>query len=177
MREIEHRRHSWRLPAGTHLTQQGVDLARRVGETMGEFDFVVTSELPRAIETAVAMGYAVDRTEGLLSEIGVGVEDELDWTSGAAGFARAAALGGATATACRAQADLLVSIAASLSPDGRALVVSHGGIIEEGVVGLLPGEDFSNWGPSCERCEGVLIRFDGLKCLGAALLRLPSDWQ
>ena len=69
MPEIEHRRHSWRSPTGVHLTQQGVELARRVGETMGKFDIVITSDLPRAFETAIAMGYAVDSQAKALAKI------------------------------------------------------------------------------------------------------------
>ena len=85
---------------------------------MGKFDLVVTSDLPRAFETALAMGYAVDRQEKLLSEIGEGVEDEVDWTLGCAGFARAARLAGATAKACAAQATFLRSIALALRATG-----------------------------------------------------------
>jgi broad specificity phosphatase PhoE len=177
MPEIEHRRHSWREPPGEHLTQKGVDLARRTGEAMGRFDLVVTSELPRAFETAIAMGYAVDRTEKILSASGEGTEAEIDWTLGCAEFARGYALGGATTRACRAQAEFLSTVAASLPPDGRALLVSHGGIIEEGVVGLLPEHPYDNWGPACERCEGVILRFDGDRCVGAEILRLPGEWQ
>ena len=92
-------------------------------------------------------------------------------------FARANALGKVTTKSCRKQAGLLRTIAASLPADGRALLVSHGGIIEAGVVGLLPEHDYSAWGPACERCEGVLMRFDGDVCTGAGVLRLPSGWQ
>ena len=177
MPEIEHRRHSWREPPGEHLTQKGVDLARRVGEAMGRFDLVVTSDMPRAFETAIAMGYAVDRQEPVLGYAAPSWEDEVDWTLGCAEFARGFALGGATTRACRAQADLLRRIAAELPANGRALVVSHGGIIEAGVAGLLPRYDYSDWGLSCERCEGVLMRFDGINCVDAGLLRLPDGRQ
>ena len=172
MPEIEHRRHSWRVPGAKHLTQQGVDLARRTGETMGRFDLVVTSDIPRAFETAIAMGYAVDRQEEQLGKLGKGVEDEIDWELGFAEFARAYGKGKATMLACRIHAALLRSIAAKLPPDGRALLVSHGGIIEAGVVGLLPDLDYSTWGASCERCEGVRLHFNGDVCTGAEVLRL-----
>jgi broad specificity phosphatase PhoE len=177
MPEIEHRRHSWRVPGGKHLTQQGVDLARRVGEAMGRFDLVITSDVPRAFETAIAMGYAVDRQEELLGKLGKGVEDEVDWELGFAEFARGYARGKATAMACRVHAAFLRSLAAKLQPEGRAMLVSHGGIIEAGVVGLLPDLDYSAWGLACERCEGALMHFDGDVCIGAEPLRLPAGWQ
>src|SRR5512139_4126284 len=102
---IEHRRHSWREPPGEHLTQAGVALARRVGGAMASFDLVVTSHLPRAFETAIAMGYAVDRQEELLGDDG-GIADEADWTLGCAELARAYRQGNRAARACRAQAAL-----------------------------------------------------------------------
>ncbi|MGE3073051.1 MAG: histidine phosphatase family protein [Dehalococcoidia bacterium] len=176
MLEIEHRRHSWRLPDGTHLTQAGVELARRVGETMGSFDLVVSSHIPRAFETAIAMGYAVDRQEELLGDDG-GIAGELDWTLGCAEFARACAVSDRVARVCGAQAELLRSIARDLPRDGRALLVSHGGIIEQGVVGLLPGFQFEPWGRAFARCEGVLLQFEGTECVGAQQLRLPDGWQ
>jgi broad specificity phosphatase PhoE len=168
---IEHRRHSWRWPTGKHLTQEGVDLARRVGETMGGFDLVVTSNLPRAYETAIAMGYAVDRKEKLLAVLDVA--EDCDWTLGCPEFARSARESKTTAKACRNQARFLSEIAASLAPDGRALLVSHGGVIEAGVAGLLPDYDYSAWGPACERCEGVRLHFDGDVCVSAEILRIP----
>jgi broad specificity phosphatase PhoE len=63
MRRIEVRRHSITEKSrgsGSHLSQEGVALARRVGSSLGSFASVVTSASPRAIETALAMGYAVD---------------------------------------------------------------------------------------------------------------------
>ena len=65
MRYLEHRRHSMRVQPGQHLNQAGVALARRVGETMGPFALVVTSTLPRAYETAIAMGRQEGTIRGL----------------------------------------------------------------------------------------------------------------
>src|SRR5215213_8336379 len=119
---IEHRRHSWRSN-GIHLTQQGIDLARRVGETMGKFDIVITSDLPRAYETAIAMGYAVDSQAKALSKFGKGVETEMAWEKGAVEVQRGYALGDRTAKGCRRQAKLLRQIALALPPHGSALLV------------------------------------------------------
>src|SRR4051812_18346376 len=79
VRTIEHRRHTMRAKPGQHLTQEGVDLARRVGDGMGRFDRVVTSRVPRAYETAIAMGYAVDEQVEALSATPAGVGAEGDW--------------------------------------------------------------------------------------------------
>ena len=67
MRYLEVRRHSKRSRPNQHLTQWGVALARGLGSQIGPFDRVVTSPLPRCVETAVAMGFAVDETIGQLA--------------------------------------------------------------------------------------------------------------
>ena len=72
MRWLEVRRHSLTKKGaargrGSHLSAEGVMLARLVGASLGPFAFVVTSASPRAIETALAMGLAVDDTMELPS--------------------------------------------------------------------------------------------------------------
>ncbi len=96
MRIIDHRRHTMRVKPGDHLSQPGVDLARRVGGTMGRYEIVITSLVPRAFETAIAMGFAVDEQWSVLFTP-PGIEDEVDWEKGCAEFARAARLGGVAA--------------------------------------------------------------------------------
>lgn len=62
MKTLELRRHSFRKQGGgSQLSQQGVTYARRLGATLGPFAYVVTSVVPRARETAIAMGFAVDQ--------------------------------------------------------------------------------------------------------------------
>jgi broad specificity phosphatase PhoE len=170
---IDHFRHSIRNPPDEHLTLEGVRLARRVGETLPEYDLVATSPIPRAIETAIAMGYGVDQIHWTLGTM-MFADKEMDWEQGFAVFAEAARRGGLTTHAAQCHADFLRTIAAELAPDGRALVVSHGGIVELGVVGLLPGLDYISWGGVCERCEGVRLYFEGDRCTHAELLRLAS---
>src|SRR6266581_2060501 len=61
MQTLEIRRHSMRkLGGGSQLSQEGVAYARRLGAAMGPFACVATSVVPRARETAIAMGFAVD---------------------------------------------------------------------------------------------------------------------
>src|SRR6476646_1675384 len=45
---------------GSHLSSEGVAAARAVGMRVGPATYVVASEAPRTLETAIAMGYAVD---------------------------------------------------------------------------------------------------------------------
>ena len=79
MKTLEIRRHSIRSPLGEHLNQTGVTLARLVGQSIGPFDRVVTSTLPRAFETAIAMGFAVDEQNELMSTYGGAVSNEAPW--------------------------------------------------------------------------------------------------
>ena len=66
----------------------GVDLARRIGENCAPFARVVASVVPRARETALAMGFAVDQELVTLLAGDDGAYDEIgafDWSSGLSG--------------------------------------------------------------------------------------------
>ena len=87
MRILEIRRHTMRTKPGQHLSQAGVDLARLVGMRVGPFDRVITSTIPRAFETAIAMGFAVDEQ---LDQIARMPDDvEVPWPADFAEWARA----------------------------------------------------------------------------------------
>jgi broad specificity phosphatase PhoE len=174
VRTIEHRRHTMRRKPGKHLSQAGVDRARRVGEALGHFDLVVTSSVARAFETAIAMGYAVDERLDELAAIPDEVMDEVDWWKGCAAFARAAPRGGAVADYCREMGRLMRGLAKRLPDGGRALVVSHGGIVEAATVGALPDFDYTSFGHSCSFCEGTRLFFDGGHFVSAEILRVPE---
>lgn len=78
-----------RSKPGAHLSQEGVTLARFIGQGLGPFDRVVTSTLPRAFETAIAMGFAVDEQIELMSTYGYDVEHEVPWPQSFAVYAKA----------------------------------------------------------------------------------------
>jgi broad specificity phosphatase PhoE len=174
MRILETRRHSMRAIPGSHLTQAGVDLARRIGSTIGPFDRVITSDLPRAFETAIAMGFAVDEQLDALSMIVAGVEDEINWDAGFAEWARVIKQGGAAARFAQAQAKLLRSIVRALPENGRALVVSHGGIVEAGTFGCLLPDIPPMGGAYCGYCEGARLVFDGDRVINFEILRASN---
>ena len=178
MRELELRRHTMRVQPGQHLSQAGVDLARRVGDTMGRFDRVLTSDVPRAFETAIAMGFAVDEQVAAFGSLGDDVDREVEgqggWQGGCASFQRAARLGGATARYVRELARRLRQLVETLPDGGRGLVVSHGGIVEAQAVGCLPDWDWSGWTQSAGYCEGVRLRFDGGQVVSAEPLRVAA---
>ena len=59
-----------------------------------------------------------------------------------------------------------------VSESRSALVINHGGVVELGVVGCLPGFDFSSWGGSVEYCEGARLYWDEDKFVKAEVLRV-----
>ncbi|MGO8949099.1 MAG: hypothetical protein ACLQUY_15920 [Ktedonobacterales bacterium] len=79
-------------------------MARRIGETVGPCDLVLTSPSPRAIETALAMGYAVDACSDVLGEMPeafvqeIGHHERWAWAEPFAVFAEVIARGGAMAS-------------------------------------------------------------------------------
>ena len=172
MRYIEIRRHTLRVKPGQHLSQEGVTLARRVGETSGPFRRVITSTVPRAFETAIAMGFAVDEQIETLSEMGHEMDAAIAWPTSFASIAQAIRTNEAAGKFARAQARLLRSIAKLLPEGGAALVISHGGIVEAAAIGCLPEADHVAWGPYCDCCEGVRLAFDGEQFIGAEILRV-----
>lgn len=173
---LEVRRHSMRPKPGDHLSQAGVSLARLVGETMRPtFDRVMTSTLPRAFETAIAMGYAPGEQVEWLTTYGDAVEFEVPYPQTFAAYAAARKNGWAVAAFAEEQAYLWREVVLELPEDGAALLVSHGGVIELGAIGcLMAGDvptDFAAWGGYLSYCEGVRLHFTGDKCVRAEVLR------
>ena len=172
MKTIEIRRHSIRSIPGDHLNQAGVSLARRVGEGVGPFDRVVTSTLPRAFETAISMGFAVDEQVELMSTYGADVEREIPWPQSFASYARAVK----RKPAARGYADQLSSyyatLAERLEEGGAALVINHGGIVELGVTASFPDADYESWGDAVYYCEGARLFWQDGKCIDSELLRV-----
>jgi broad specificity phosphatase PhoE len=174
MRTLEVRRHTMRTRPGKHLSQAGVTLARRCGESMGPFDRVITSKLPRAYETAIAMGFAVDDRIGLLASISDAVGEEFDWTGGFPAVATAVAAGGETARYADRLARRWQAMLDDLRDGSRVLAISHGGIIEAGAVGCLPGAGHAAWGRALDYCEGVRLVHDGGRFVDIEVIRLTD---
>ncbi len=178
MRYLEVRRHSKRVRSGQHLSRWGVLLARRVGDELGPFDRVVTSPLPRCLETAVAMGFAVDETiEALAGADGRGEgfpqAEEVDWSAGWAGMAAQVHRGGPLASFAAGQAARWREVVRALPEGGRALLIGHGGAFLSGAaICFRPEADYGAWGAGSSYCEGVLIEFDGESVAGMEPLRV-----
>jgi len=157
---------------GVHLTQEGVALARRVGQDMGPFDRVVTSTLPRAFETAIAMGFAVDEQVELMSSYSDAVEREAPWPQSFAAYANALQRGKAAAKYAEALARFYTDLVNSVAEERSALAVNHGGVVEMGVVACFRDAEYASWGEAVSYCEGARLFWEDGKFVNAELLRV-----
>ena len=168
MRWLEVRRHSLTRKGsarghGSHLSAAGVALARKVGESMGPFAYVVTSVSPRAIETAIAMGFAVDDTIELPSGYVPGEVDHHDqwrWPRPYRTYAELIARPSGLAAVAEAHRLAWTDVIEALPDDAAGLVVGHGGGIEPGLVACLPDTAHESWGELFSHCDGARLGFD-----------------
>ncbi len=155
MKIIEFRRHSIRIRPSPHLTQEGVMKARKVGDTLGEFNLVLSSNAPRAVETAVAMGYAVDKIVDEISKALPEIEDEVTWGMDFVQYRDAIRKGCKTAEYATKMVLFVKDIANLISEGESALVVGHGGWLEITTIGCFPQEEYEKWGDPLDTCEGI----------------------
>lgn len=167
MRILEVRRHSMRKSGGgSQLSQEGVDYARALGATLGPYACVVASVVPRARETAIAMGFAVDyelvplaADEATYAEMG-----ESRWWLAASPFQALALLmveKGALWRYGNAVAALWRDILTGISDGSAALLIGHSGELQIGVVACIPDTNYATWGAPFGHCEGARLIFDG----------------
>jgi broad specificity phosphatase PhoE len=186
MRTIEIRRHAYTKKGegrgkGSHLSTEGVALARQIGGEIGPFDLVLTSPVPRALETAVAMGFAVNDQLEALADLSPAVVEELGhhdrwaWDLPFATFAHFVRRGGPTTRMGARQREAWVCALESVPTDGRVLIISHGRIIESGLVTCIPDGNFAAWGTSFHHCEGVRMTFEESRFQGVQLLRVTPQ--
>jgi broad specificity phosphatase PhoE len=180
MRWLEVRRHSLTKQdaargRGSHLSAEGVALARLVGVSLGPFAAVVTSASPRAVETAVAMGFAVDDTVDLPSGYVPGeVEhhDQWRWRQPYRTYAGLLGRGGGLAAVAEAHRATWTRVVEGVPEGAAALVVCHGGGIEPALVVCLPDADHGSWGAPFAHCDGARLGFDG-RFVGVQFRRAP----
>ena len=167
MKTLEIRRHSIRKSGGgSQLSQQGVDHARKLGAFLGPFAQVVTSVVPRARETAIAMGFAVDyELVTLTSDEDMYAEVERSrWWEASQPFsvlAQLIAAQGATWRYGHTLVALWRDILTSIPEGAAALVIGHSGELEIGLVACFPHADHSDWGAPFGVCEGARLVFSG----------------
>jgi len=168
---IELRRHSMRNIPGVHLNKAGVTLARRIGNSMGKFNMVITSSLPRAYETAIAMGYAVDEQLEAFADMSSAIPWSAD--GNIEPIANAVRHNPAATEYVQQQLEILQAITQALPNNGTALVISHGGIVESHAIALAPEANHASWGKTFSYCEGARLWFEDERCVRVEILRQP----
>jgi len=167
---LEIRRHSLRNQPNEHLNQEGVALARVTGQNIGPFDLVITSKFTRALETAVAMGFAVNEQITLISSYGrYDVDKEVPWPQPFSVYAEAMQANGAAAKYARKLAKYYEGMMDRITNGRAALAVHHGG-----VVACLPETDFESWGGPIDYCEGVRLHWEDDKFVRGEVLRISK---
>lgn len=172
MKTIEIRRHSIRDRSSQDLSEAGVALARLIAEEMGSFQRVVTSEVPRAFQTAIAMGFKVDERVALLNTYGDAIEAEIPWPASFSEYTAPVLRGSAPMRYAKRIAEFYGHLAESLPEEGAALVITHGGVVEIGAVACLPSADHVAWGGYVECCEGMRLFWENGKFVDAQVLRV-----
>ncbi len=138
----------------SHLAQAGIEQARAASAWCDRFDYVVTSPLPRAYETAIAMGFAVDRTQPQIQEHSEQIMNDVQWDGGYAGWATAYRSKPSIIAYTDHVGSLLREWLSKVPDGGSLLVVTHGGIVEAMAVGLAPGDDLVAMGAGAGYAEG-----------------------
>ncbi len=183
MKYVEVFRHSKR-GEGKGLSEEGREMARRARAVLApHYDLAVSSPKERAWETLEAFGFeryevdeaftAVNPWEPFDTEVSK-VAKERGITPLAACWAVPEAL-----NYLRLQGETFLSavkrIARKLPEEGRALVVSHGGILEAAALHGTPRYHLDELEGEIGFCEAVVFKFDGDKLMAVELKRLPKN--
>lgn len=171
MKTIEHRRHTMRVQPGQHLSQAGVTLARRLGQTLGPFARVVTSPVIRAYETAIAMGFAVHDLRDELKMMPDAVEEVVPYPSPFAAWASAMRTNPLVQAYGNMLSEFMQGVLDEIDDGDSALLISHGGIVEASAIACYPDYDWASAGPELSYCEGVQMVFVGAQCTAVTMLR------
>lgn len=165
-----------RRKPGSHLSKAGIKLARYAGSDLGPFSHVATSTIPRAIETAIAMGYEINETLELCGDLPNSVFDDVGWPRCFDSVSKSVKQSIILQNYSSTQAACWTSILRKIPDSTSALLISHGCILELGAVGCLPEANHSEWGDAIGYCEGVKLSFD-TEFIDCELLRMPAKYR
>ncbi len=161
---------------GSHLSAQGVALARRIGAGIGPCDRVYVSLEQRTLETALAMGFAVDAALEFSCGYVAGEFEhhaQWDWDQPYVCLAELLVAGGRLGARAAADAALWGELVSAAPPGGQVLVVSHGGSIEPVLVACMPEADHTAWGQAFAHGDGVVLTHEGGRFVEAVFRRAP----
>jgi broad specificity phosphatase PhoE len=183
MKYVEVYRHSKR-GQGKGLSEEGKQLARRTRATLSpHYDLCVSSPKERARETMEAFGFSHYEVDEAFTAVN-------PWEPFHEAVQKLAKdLGTIPLAACwevpealnylRMQGETMIGavrrIARKLPEEGRALVVSHGGILEAAALHACANYALEEIGGEIGFCEGVVFKIDGENLAGIELKRLESS--
>lgn len=157
---LRHAERQDRSDNASHLSPLGIEQARKARSGFERFDMVVTSPLPRAVETAVAMGFAVTRTHPGIQEIGERILDHVGWNEGYTAWAAARHEVPVVHSYVEYVGSLLGDWLEELPDGGSLLVIAHGGIVEALATGLCGDASWTTPGASAGYAEGFVALLD-----------------
>jgi hypothetical protein len=149
-------------------------MARRLGARLAEPSYVAVGDQPRHLETAIAMGFAVDEQTSWPSGYVDGAVKHHDQWTWPEPFVRYGELLGRESRLARvAEAHLAHwrRILDHVPEGGSGLIVSSGGSIEPVLVAAFPDADHASWGGAFYQLEGATLVADGSAFTGITLRR------
>ncbi|MEJ2021434.1 MAG: hypothetical protein P8X43_05170 [Maritimibacter sp.] len=155
MRILEIRRHTMRAKPGVHLSQAGIELAQTVSKDLGRFDYVACSDKERSETLVQQSGWpdSIDsmslRAEKNPDLYRFSDEQYLIWK--------------AVLERCKVSQ--------------RTLVISHGAIMELGLLAATREMSIAQYGAVFGYCEGFRLTFERDACIGYEPIRLPTQLQ
>lgn len=181
-RWVELRRHSFTKKGeakvrGSHLSQRGVDAARAEGSLLRHVRYVAASREPRTLETALAMGFAVDDLAEIDSSTISGevtFHEWWGWPNPWSVFRERMDTRPALAVVAASQLEIVKDAVGRIDDGETALLIGHGGWIEPTVVAAVDRADLRDWGPSFDHLEGVRLSFERGKFAVERIHRRPE---
>lgn len=172
MQFAEIRRHSVRDLRDEHLSVGGRQLAADVGRARGPFRLVVSSPVPRARETAIAMGFPPDEEDSVWYDLGDG---RVPWPVSFSEMLEQLAINPRAAEVAGRFRTSILRLLGRIREGEALLVVAHGGVPELVAASCCEPDVLSRLGPPVRCMEEVRLDFEGGVCVGATALRVPSD--
>ena len=155
MRSIYVLRHSARDNGGAHLNAAGVQLARAIGDRLGPMQCTASSPALRCLETAVALGCAVDEE---WDELALPDDDELmlelDRIATYADAVRLVQHGRRIPELASQLSERIHRLIDELQDHQDALLVTHAGVVEVAAAAVCGGS-VAELGEGVGYCEGV----------------------
>jgi broad specificity phosphatase PhoE len=161
----------------SHLSSTGVRRARALGEHLPAFDYVAVGDQPRHMETALALGFAVDEQVSWPSgyvDREVAHHDQWSWPQPFLRYAELVRPGSGLAAMTEAHLGHWRRLLDVVPDGGASLIVSSGGSIEPVLVAALPDGDQATWGGAFHQLEGAQLEWDGDVFVALRILRQNS---